>query len=230
MAEKQKDVAEGMGDMDVDGNAGPAAEQDETVGGKEPSQNGQIDEVQTDEPHSNAEPNDHGDHQEEEPEREANPEDDNPMPRSPRAPTPVPSSPPALPTNSREISQAPASPRMNELDSNLAVISVQDNISNTFESSDRLIMQGGSNTAKSNTVKHPRTCPMHTAIEDGLVTTREKRVRSGPAPKKILTLAERVRQMDGRDGDEASTAPRVNRKGGKGNPSKRGRGKKSVSA
>ncbi|KAK0227422.1 hypothetical protein EDD85DRAFT_958042 [Armillaria nabsnona] len=190
MAEKQKDMVEGMGDMDVDGNAGPAAEQNEMVGGKELSQNGQIDEVQTNEPHSNAKSNDRGDHQEEEPEREANPEDDNPMPYSPRAPTPVPSSPPASPTNSREISQAPASPHMNELNSNLVVISVQDNISNTFESSDRLIMQGKSNTVKSNTVKCPHTCPMHTAVEDGLVMTREKRVRSRPAPKEILTLAE----------------------------------------
>ncbi len=193
MAEKQDGRVEGSGVIDVNNEAGPTAVKEQVVGGMELSQteDGLNDTVQTNEALANAGSNDGGDCQKE-PEKEANPKDDIPVPRSPRPPTPVPSSPPASPTNSRAISQAPGSPRMNEVDSISASINLQDDI-NIENPSDQLIMQeGGSNAAESKTVKRPRPRPLRkqAAIEDGLVTTRGKRARSGPAPKEILTLAE----------------------------------------
>ncbi len=254
IAEMQNSGLEGTGNLDVDGEGHPAAEQEEAVGEPSPTGDGQIDGVQSNEGPSNAELNDAGDRQKQnavldnnaergspgapiqgsshdnngdrqnEPEREASPNDDDPMPRSPRAP----SSPPASLTNPGRTSQTPTSPCMNELDANPAV---QDDI-NADKPSDQLIMQGGGlNTVESKTVKRPRPRPVQkqAALEDGLATTRGKRARSGPAPKEILTLAERARQMDRGGRDEPLMGPRANSKRRKGNPSKRGRGKKSGS-
>ncbi len=255
IAEMQNSGLEGTGNLDVDGEGRPAAEQEEAVGEPSPTGDGQIDGVQSNEGPSNAESNDARDRQKQnavldnnaergspgapiqgsshdnngdrqnEPEREASPNDDDPMPRSPRAP----SSPPASLTNPGRTSQTPTSPRMNKLDANPAV---QDDI-NANKPSDQLITQGGGlNTTESKTVKRPRPRPVRkqAALEYGLATTRGKRARSGPAPKEILTLAERARQMDRGGGDEPSMGPRANSKGRKGNPSKHGRGKKSGSA
>ncbi|SJL07020.1 uncharacterized protein ARMOST_10363 [Armillaria ostoyae] len=205
IAEKQNGGVEGMGDIAVDDEARPPAEQEQAVGEKELSQteNGQVDEVQTNEARAIAESNDSGDRQKE-PEMEVNPEDNNPMPRSPKAPTPVPSSPAnpednnpvprspraltpvpssprGSPTNSRGLSQTPASPRMNEVDSNEAEKNLQDDIISANNPSDQVITQvDGAIAPESNTVKRPRprSRAKLTPVEDGLVTTRGKRIGS----------------------------------------------------
>ncbi|KAK0458722.1 uncharacterized protein EV420DRAFT_1678670 [Desarmillaria tabescens] len=249
---------QGSEDIDVDNDAGAAAEKEEGIRRNElpPSEGGQID---AGESPSNAEK------QPEEP----NPEDNNRSGQTgmavhdvPSAPsTPTQSSPlPASPTNSVGISpilQVPASPRSELPDSNPTGTISKDiappaSPTNSGEGSpisqapaslhsealgldltgviakdvaDKPVMQvEGSNESNpvNCTVKRPRSWPSHAPVLDGLVTTREKRARTGPAPKEILTLAERVRRGNGLGGmeKEVTVAPK----------SKRGRGRKNVLA
>ncbi|PBK81385.1 hypothetical protein ARMGADRAFT_1091284 [Armillaria gallica] len=163
IAEKQNGGVEGMGEMDDEARP---VEQEQAVEGKELSQteDGQIDRVQTNRVQTNkgpanAELNGGGDHQKD-PEMEANPEDNNPMPHSPRAPTP-----------------APALPRMNGINLNPAEKNPQDNIVNTNKALDQVITQvDGLIAPESNTVKcpHPHPLAKVTPVEDSLVMTGGK--------------------------------------------------------
>lgn len=216
IARNHEGSVEATGDIDVD------------VDGEESSlfKRGQIDVQLTNGP-SKAESNNIEEGQKD---VEQKPEDNDTVTHSPSSPAkplspPPPASPPPLPppaspppppsprVHSREVTPIPHPPAMSPAGEDLVSERTATNVkekSNTEdvtmdEVTDQLPTEMGGSIAESNTMKHqcPCSCPLskHAPIEDGLVTTWEKRARMGLAPKEILTLAERARQVNGGEDD-----------------------------